>query len=104
MASPVIPRRATSTVPLGRPSVNLGGIFNSQINRGTNVPTNLFESNPLPIRGALNALVRAGDYIPAKAKDTISYRQRFMRFFQKIGSPIIDKPDSGISAQGMRWN
>jgi len=83
MATPIIPHRKTVPTPMGRPS-NLGAWFAPK----ANLPANMFETNPIPLRGLSNKIVKVSDYIPARAKDPISFRQRFMK---------------QITALGMRW-
>jgi len=80
----IIPRRQGLPVPFGRPSSNLGSIFNAQINQH-NLPVNIFESNPLPFRGLSKRLVGVGDAVPTMAKNKVSYRQRFLTKIAPLG-------------------
>ena len=117
---PIIPRRTTGvSIPMGRPSNNLGSIFHGQINGIHNLPINIFPSNPLtlhsPLAAAHAAASKVGQTTPAssglvsmligginmgnKLTPLKGKGRRRPRFSSQIGTAIWVGPD-GIVHEG----
>lgn len=97
----MVPHRETLSIPMGRPSQNLGSIFHNQYNVNRTLPISIFESNPIPVARKMAPVANYTKRNP--------YVNRVIRkmpgFQQGIGSPIVDNPNSngGIRLFGIRW-
>lgn len=87
MAS-IVPRRDLPVVPVGRPSQNLGHPHHAQLDHHTNLPVNIFESNPLTInRGLTNALQQT-----AKSAQPNGGASGLLAVIQRRTASIVRKP------------
>lgn len=104
MANNIVHRTAPS-IPLGRPSQNLGHIFNSQLNQHTNLPISIFSSNPLSMnqptlnKGLQNAKIRtANAQAQGGARGLLEQLATRVYHVFRIGPPVTTlKPTQNVT-------